>query len=378
MAEAPKSTAVDMKIPPELLPGDGRFGSGPSKVRDEAITNLASAAHGFMGTSHRRQGVRGVVADIRSGLRELFALPDGYEVILGLGGSTTFWDAASFGLVEQKSTHLVIGEFSSKFAQVTRSAPHLDDPEVFETAPGETPTRADTVGGDVYAYPHNETSTGVVIDLHRPAGDALVVVDGTSAAGGMRLDPNAFDVYYFAPQKCFASDGGLWFALCAPKAIERIERLSGTRWTPATLDLSIAVENSRLEQTYNTPALATLFLLDQQLKWMLENGGLEFAAGRSDRSAAIVYDWADAHTYATPFVKHAADRSPVTATIDFDERVDAPTLTAVLRQNGIVDVEPYRKLGRNQVRIALFPAIEPDDIATLTRAIDFVVEEMAG
>jgi phosphoserine aminotransferase len=379
MTEAPRSSAAaDLTLPPELLPSDGRFGSGPSKVRDQAVAALAEAAHGYLGTSHRRDGVRSVVGRVRTGLRGLFALPVGYEVVVGIGGSTSFWDAASFGLVERRSTHLVIGEFSSKFAQVTRAAPHLDDPQVCESAPGETPIRPDAVEGDVYAYPHNETSTGVVVELHRPAGDALVVVDGTSAAGGMRVDAGAFDVYYFAPQKCFSSEGGLWLALCSPRALERIERLKGTRWMPATLDLSIAVENSRLEQTYNTPALATLYLLDQQLQWMLEHGGLEFAAGRCDRSAEIVYGWAEGHKYATPFVKDAAHRSPVTATIDFDERVDAPKLTAALRANGIVDVEPYRKLGRNQLRIALFPAIEPDDVATLTRAIDFLLERMAG
>ena len=299
-------------------------------------------------------------------------------MLLGVGGSTLFWDAASFGLVERRSTHIVIGEFSSKFAQVTRAAPHLDDPQVCETAPGETPILPDAVEGDVYAYPHNETSTGVTVDVHRPDGDALVVVDGTSAAGGMRVDPRAFDVYYFAPQKCFASEGGLWLALCSPAAIERIERIKETRWTARRRStFPIAVENSRLDQTYNTPALATLFLLDRQLRWMLDNGGLEFAAGRCDRSAAIVYGWADGHKYATPFVKDAAHRSSVTATIDFDERVDAAELAAALRANGIVDVEPYRKLGRNQLRIALFPAIEPDDVATLTRAIDFLLERMA-
>jgi len=367
-----------LTLPPELLPSDGRFGSGPSKVRDQAVAALEQVAHGFLGTSHRRDGVRSVVASTRSGLRQLFSLPDGYEVLLGIGGSTSFWDAASFGLVERRSTHVVIGEFSSKFAEVTRAAPHLEDPQVCESTPGETPVLPDQILGDVYAYPHNETSTGVTVGVHRPAGDALVVVDGTSAAGGMRVDANAFDVYYFAPQKCFASDGGLWFALCSPAALERIERLNGTRWMPATLDLSIAVENSRLEQTYNTPALATIFLLDQQLRWMLENGGLEFAAGRCDRSAATIYGWAEGHRYATPFVKDAEHRSPVTATIDFDERVDAPALAAALRANGIVDVEPYRKLGRNQLRIALFPAIEPDDVATLTRAIDFLLERMAG
>ncbi len=371
------TTPDDLRLPPELLPSDGRFGSGPSKVRDQAVAALAGVAHDYLGTSHRRDGVRSVVGDVRRGLADLFSIPDGYEVLLGLGGSTLFWDAASFGLVEKRSTHVVIGEFSSKFAEVTRAAPHLDEPQVCETAPGETPVLPDTVLGDTYAYPHNETSTGVIVDVHRPDGGALVVVDGTSAAGGIRFDPRVVDVYYFAPQKCFASDGGLWLALCSPAAIARIEQIAGTRWTPAALDLKIAIENSRLDQTYNTPALATLYLLDRQLRWMLDNGGLEFTAGRCDRSAEIVYGWADRHRHATPFVKDPAHRSTVTATIDFDARVDASKISAALRANGIVDVEPYRKLGRNQLRIALFPAIEPDDVATLTRAIDFLVERVA-
>jgi phosphoserine aminotransferase len=370
-------TSDDLKLPAHLLPSDGRFGSGPSKVRDEAVAALAGVAHDFLGTSHRQKRVRSVVGDVRRGLAELFSLPDGYEVLLGLGGSTLFWDAASFGLIGRKSTHVVIGEFSSKFAQVAKAAPHLDDPQVCETTPGETPVLPEHIDGDVYAYPHNETSTGVSVDVHRPAGDALVVVDGTSAAGGMRVDPGAFDVYYFAPQKCFASDGGIWLALCSPAALARIEHIQGTRWMPATLDLSIAVENSRLDQTYNTPALATLFMLEQQTRWMLDNGGLEFSAGRSDRSSATVYDWADGHQHASPFVKDPAHRSRVTATIDFDERIDAAALAAALRSNGIVDVEPYRKLGRNQLRIACFPAIEPDDVAILTGAIDFLLERVA-
>lgn len=377
MSEPPRNPAIDHKLPPELLPSDGRFGSGPSKVRDAAVTALAGIAHNYLGTSHRQNTVRSVVGDVRRGLADLFSLPDGYEVLLGIGGSTLFWDAASFGLVERRSTHVVIGEFSSKFAAVTKAAPHLDDPQVCETAPGDTPVLPDRVEGDVYAYPHNETSTGVTVDIHRPDGDALVVIDGTSAAGGIRVDPRAFDVYYFAPQKCFASDGGIWFALCSPAALARIEKIKGTRWTPASLDLSIAVENSRLEQTYNTPALATLYLLERQLRWMLDNGGYEFSAGRCDRSAATIYDWADAHPHATPFVQDPAHRSSVTATIDFDESIDAAKISAALRMNGIVDVEPYRKLGRNQLRVALFPAIEPDDIVILTRAIDFLVERVA-
>jgi phosphoserine aminotransferase len=322
--------------------------------------------------------VRSVVRRIREGLTELFALPAGYEVVLANGGTTAFWDAAAFGLIERRSAHLAIGEFSSKFAALAKAAPHLDDPQVLETPPGEAPHTIDQVEGDVYAYPHNETSTGVMVPLHRPAtGDALVLVDATSAAGGLRAGAAGFDVYYFAPQKCFASDGGLWLALCSPAAIARIEQLKASgRWMPPTLDLSIALENSRLDQTYNTPGLATLFLFDQQLRWMLANGGLEFAAGRCDTSAGIVYGWADRQEHATPFVSDPTYRSHVTATIDFDDSVDAAALAAALRANGVVDVEPYRKLGRNQLRIALFPAIDPDDVEVLTHAIDYLLERM--
>jgi phosphoserine aminotransferase len=347
-------------------------------VPHEAIAALADAAPGYMGTSHRREGVRSVVRRIRAGLADLFSLPEGYEVLIGNGGSTLFWDAAAFGLIERRSTHLVLGEFSSKFAAVAKAAPHLDDPQVCETPPGERAQRPEQIEGDVYAYPHNETSTGVAVPVHRPDTDALVVVDGTSAAAGMRVDPELFDVYYFAPQKCFASDGGLWLACCSPRAIERIERLTSERWAPVTLDLSVAIENSRLDQTYNTPALATIFLLDHQLQWMLANGGLEFSAGRCDTSAGILYGWADAHAHATPFVADSRSRSHVSATIDFDDTVDATALATALRSNGIVDVEPYRKLGRNQLRIALFPAVDSDDVDRLTRAIDYVIERLGS
>jgi phosphoserine aminotransferase len=368
------------QLPAALRPSDGRFGSGPSKVRNEAVAALADAAPGYLGTSHRRDGVRGVVKRIRDGMQELFALPADYEVLLGNGGSTLFWDAAVAGIIERRSSHLVLGEFSSKFAAAAGAAPHLDAPQICESDPGAVPKRLDIVDGDVYAYPHNETSTGVMVPLHRPEPrDALVLVDGTSAAGGVRIDPAAFDTYYFAPQKCFASDGGIWLALCSPAAIERIERVHATtRWIPASLDLQIAIENSRLEQTYNTPALATLFLLDQQLQWMLANGGMEFVAGRCEQSAGIIYGWADAHPHATPFVEDRAARSLVTATIDFDESIDAKALATALRANGIVDVEPYRKLGRNQLRIALFPAIEPADVEILTRALDYLLERLAS
>jgi phosphoserine aminotransferase len=373
-------TSPALELPGALRPSDGRFGSGPSKVRNEAVAALADAAPGFLGTSHRRDGVRDVVKRVRTGIRDLFALPDDYEVLIGNGGSTLFWDAAVFGLIEERSSHLVLGEFSSKFAAASRAAPHLGDPQVCETQPGDTPRLLDKVEGDVYAYPHNETSTGVAVPVHRPEGsDALVVVDGTSAAGGMRADANNYDVYYFAPQKCFASDGGLWLACCSRAAIDRIERVAATgRWVPASLSLPIAVENSRLEQTYNTPALATLFLLDQQLQWMLANGGMEFTAGRCEASAGTIYGWADAHPHATPFVADSDARSMVTATIDFDDSVDANALAGALRANGIVDVEPYRKLGRNQLRIALFPAIEPADVMVLTAAIDYLLERLAG
>jgi phosphoserine aminotransferase len=364
-------------LPTELRPSDGRFGSGPSKVRQQAVAALADAAPGYLGTSHRRDGVRSVVRRIREGMSTFFSLPDGYEVLLGNGGSTLFWDAAAFSLIERQSSHLVLGEFSSKFAAVVAGSPHLDDPEVVESEPGASPTLLDDPVGDVYAYPHNETSTGVTLPVHRPRTDALVTVDATSAAGGTPVDAAEFDVYYFAPQKCFSSDGGLWLACCSPAAIARIERIRASgRPVPPMLDLALALDNSRLDQTYNTPALATLFLLAEQLDWMLEHGGLEWAAGRCDASAAALYDWADAHPAATPFVKDPVHRSRVSATIDFDSTVDAPALAQALRANGIVDVEPYRKLGRNQLRIALFPAIEPADVETLTRAIDYLIPRL--
>ena len=372
-------SATDIVIPSELRPADGRFGSGPSLVRDEAVAALADMAHGYMGTSHRRDGVRSVVRRIREGLQSLFSLPDGYEVVLGNGGSTSFWDAASFGLIEQRSSHLALGEFSSKFASVAKNAPHLDAPEVVETPPGDVASRLDKVLGDVYAYPHNETSTGVMVPLHRPAGgEFIAVVDGTSAAGGLRVDPARFDVYYFAPQKCFAADGGLWIACASPAGVERIERLAASgRWIPPSLDLGIALDNSRQDQTYNTPTLATLFLFAHQIEWMLGNGGLEWAATRCDTSAGVVYGWAEANPRTAPFVSGVEARSHVTATIDFDG-VDAAAIASVLRANGIVDVEPYRKLGRNQLRIALFPAIEPSDVELLTRAIDYIAERLDG
>ena len=368
-------------LPPELRPSDGRFGAGPSKVRIEAVQALAARAGDYLGTSHRQAAVKSVVGRVRAGIAELFRLPAGYEVILGNGGTTSFWDAASFGLIESRGQHLVCGEFSSKFAAVTRTAPHLRDPEVVECAPGSHPSAHANADVDAYCWPQNETSTGVMLPVQRPDGatsDQLVLVDATSGAGGLRFDPVQTDVYYFAPQKSFGSDGGLWLAAISPAAIARIEHIaSSDRWVPASLDLGIALEQSRLDQTYNTPALATLFLLANQIDWMLTNGGLEWTAGRCDASAEILYGWAEASALASPYVAKPDERSRVVGTIDFDASVDAAAIATALRANSIVDTEPYRKLGRNQLRIAMFPAVEPDDVAILTRAIDFVIGQLA-
>ncbi|MDQ1507329.1 MAG: phosphoserine aminotransferase [Actinomycetota bacterium] len=367
-------------IPPDRLPADGRFGSGPSKVRTEALAALAATGASYMGTSHRRPGVKSVVGRVRAGLATLFSLPEGYEVILGNGGSTAFWDAAAFGMIERRSQHLAFGEFSSKFAAAVAGAPHLEAPEVIESEPGSAPDAKGHPGVDAYALTHNETSTGVTAPVRRPADaepGALVLVDATSAAGGVRVDPAEFDCYYFAPQKCFASDGGLWLALCSPAAVERVDRLAvGGRWSPPSLSLPLAIDNSRADQTYNTPALATLFLLADQIDWIMARGGLEWAAGRSDASSAILYRWAEQHSLASPFVSEPGLRSTVTVTIDFDPVVSADAVAKTLRQNGIVDTESYRKLGRNQLRIACFPAIDPDDIAQLTRAVDYVIDAL--
>ena len=371
----------DIQIPADLLPADGRFGSGPSKVRPEIVEKLASVAGSWMGTSHRQKPVRAVVGRVREGLTQLFGLPEGYEIILGNGGTTLFWDALTFGVVEAQSQHLSFGEFSSKFATAGTAAPFLGDPEVIASDPGTHPTAVGRPGIDSYALTHNETSTGVMMSLQRPEGadsSALVLVDATSAAGGLRFDPSQTDVYYFAPQKNFGGDGGLFLAAVSPAAVERIERLAASdRWIPAGLDLKIALDNSRLDQTYNTPALATLFLLAEQLDWMNAGGGLEFTAGRCDRSAETLYGWAEAHALASPFVEKPDERSHVVATIDFDSSVDALGAAAILRANGVVDTDPYRKLGRNQLRIAMFPSIDPDDIAALTRCIDYVLERLA-
>ncbi|HEX2127890.1 MAG TPA: phosphoserine transaminase [Solirubrobacterales bacterium] len=373
-------TVTATQIPAEIKPADGRFGCGPSKVRPEALRELADAA-AVMGTSHRQKPVKDLVARVRTGLAELLGAPEGYEVALGNGGTTAFWDAAAACLIRERPLHLTYGEFSSKFAKVTQGAPFLADPIVVEAAPGDAPSPAADPAADAIAWAHNETSTGVMVDVRRPdgSGDALVLVDATSGAGGLPLDAAQADVYYFAPQKGFASDGGLWLALVSPAAIERIGELDGAagRWQPAFLSLSTALENSRKDQTYNTPAVATLLLLADQVGWMLDQGGLDGCVERTRASSGHLYGWADAHELATPFVSDPAKRSLVVGTIDFDESMDAAVIAATLRANGIVDTEPYRKLGRNQLRIGMFPAIDPADVEALTACIDWTIENVA-
>ena len=369
--------ATDITVPDHLKPADGRFGSGPSKVRPEAVAALAGTGATYLGTSHRQKTVKDVVGRVRSGLADLFALPDGYEVVLGNGGTTAFWDIAVLNLVRERSEHLVFGEFSSKFATATRSAPFLADPVVVESEPGTHPQARAEAGVDAYALTHNETSTGVAMDLRRIDGadeGALVLVDATSGAGGLPVDVAQTDVYYFAPQKSFASEGGLWLALMSPAAIQRVADVQATgRWVPAFSDLQIAIDNSRLDQTYNTPALATLFLLAEQVDWFNAQGGLRWTTERTSDSARRLYTWADKSDYATPFVTDPSMRSAVVGTIDLADSVDASVVAKVLRANGILDTEPYRKLGRNQLRIAMFPAVDPDDVEALTACIDHVV-----
>jgi phosphoserine aminotransferase len=363
-------------IPSELKPVDGRFGCGPSKIRPEALAALSASGNSILGTSHRQKPVKNVVKRVREGLTSLFDLPEGYEVVLGNGGSTAFWDIATFGLIEERSQHLVFGEFSSKFAAASKEAPFLGEPTVIKSEPGSHPVATAEAGIDVYALTHNETSTGVAMPIIRPAGTdgALVLVDATSAAGGLMVDAKEFDTYYFAPQKSFASDGGLWIAIMSPAAIARAEKIKASgRWVPAFFDLGIAIENSRLDQTYNTPALVTLMLLAEQIEWMNANGGLSFAAGRSTQSSDILYSWAEKTSYTTPFVTDAAMRSKVVGTINFDDAIDATKIASALRENGIVDTEPYRKLGKNQLRIGMFPAVDPSDVEALTKCIDHVV-----
>lgn len=370
----------NITIPNHLLPVDGRFGSGPSLVRKSDIEALAELSDSYMGTSHRKAPVKNMVGRLRDGLSELFTLPNDWEIILGNGGSTLFWDAATFSLISEKSHHLVFGEFSSKFAIAANVAPHIGEPVIANSDPGKGPTILES-DADTYAFTHNETSTGVSMNLQRPANtspdEAITLVDATSAAGGMVWDPSEVDCYYFAPQKCFASDGGLWIAACSPAAVQRIEKISSSkRWIPAGLDLNIALENSRKNQTYNTPALATIFLTVRQIEWMNSNGGLSWAANQSKSLSNHVYDWADNHEFADPFVTNTSDRSPVVTTIDLTDRVDADEVISICRENGILDIGGYRKLGRNQLRIATFPAIEFTDIQALTASLDYVMETL--
>ncbi|SMY11653.1 phosphoserine transaminase [Brevibacterium jeotgali] len=372
-------TPADIVIPAHLQPVDGRFGAGPSRVRPEQMAALAAAGPTVMGTSHRQKPVKELVRRVRTGLTELFSLPDGYEVILGNGGSTVFWDAASFGLVRTRASHAQFGEFGSKFAKATKTAPFLEESLVVDAEPGTSAVPQTDASVDVYAWPHNETSTGVATSIRRPADiadDALVVIDATSAAGGIPVDIRETDVYYFAPQKNFASDGGLWIALVSPRAIARIEEIAASdRWIPESLSLATALDNSRKDQTYNTPAVGTLVLLAEQIEWMNTHGGLAWAGARTAESSALVYAWADDSPIARPYVSDPADRSQVVCTIDFDASIDAARLASVLRANGIVDVEPYRKLGRNQLRIATFTAVDPDDVRALLACIDHVLEQ---
>ena len=376
------TTSTQLEIPPALRPVDGRFGCGPSKVRTDQLSRLAGEYAGLIGTSHRQKPVKELVGRVRAGVAELFGAPDGYEVALGNGGTTAFWDAAAFGLVRERALALVYGEFSRKFANVTERAPFLADPIVLRADPGDAPEPAALPGADVIGWAHNETSTGVMVPVQRPSeGDerALVLIDATSGAGGLPLDAAQADAYYFAPQKSFGSDGGLWLALLSPAAIERIEQIAATdRWIPDFLSLEQALDNSRKDQTLNTPALATLALLAAQLDWMLEQGGLTWCVARTTASSELLYGWAEASSYATPFVSDPAKRSLVVGTIDLADEVDAAGVAATLRANAIVDVEPYRKLGRNQLRVAMFPAIEPADVQALTACIDWVVERMAA
>jgi phosphoserine aminotransferase len=373
------ATSTPLRIPDDLKPADGRFGCGPSKVRPEQLEHLATAGAALIGTSHRQQPVKALVGRVRAGLSELFGAPDGYEIALGNGGTTAFWDAATLGLVRRRALHLAFGEFSQKFATATTKAPFLEDPIVLSADPGDAPAPAGDPDADVIAWAHNETSTGVMVDVRRPAdaADALVLVDATAGAGGLPLDAAQADAYYFAPQKCFASDGGLWLALLSPAAQERIGELAATdRWIPEFLSLATALDNSRKDQTYNTPALATLLLLADQVEWMLGNGGLDWCVERTRASSGHLYAWAEASPFASPFVADPAKRSLVVGTVDFADQVDAAAVAAALRANGIVDVEPYRKLGRNQLRVGMFPAIDPGDVAALTACVDYLVERL--
>jgi len=372
---------TEIRIPADLLPVDGRFGAGPSKVREEQVTALASVWKSYLGTSHRQKTVKSQVGRLRAGLADLFSLPEGYEVVLGNGGSTCFWDAAAFGLIEDRAQFLTFGEFGAKFADGVKKAPHLGDPTIIKAEPGDAPAFSAEAGIDAYCTPHNETSTGVALTPKRVAGadpNSLMIIDATSGAGGLAVDATEFDTYYFAPQKNFGSDGGLWLALMSPAAIERVAKISGSgRWIPPFLDLQTAVDNSRLDQTYNTPALATIYLMAEQVDWFNANGGLAWTTARTAESSQAIYDWAEANPITTPYVTDPTKRSKVVATIDFDESIDATAIAKALRANGIVDTDPYRKLGRNQLRISVFPAVDPADVRKLIASIDYVVSQLS-
>jgi phosphoserine aminotransferase len=371
---------ADIQIPADIKPADGRFGSGPSKVRPESLSALAATGTSLLGTSHRQAPVKNLVGQVRDGIRQLFSLPEGYEVVLGNGGSTAFWDIATHGLIQQKSQHLSFGEFSSKFAKAAKLAPWLDEPTVISSDPGSHPEPTAEAGVDVYGLTHNETSTGVALPIKRVAGadeGSLVLVDATSGAGGLPVDITETDVYYFAPQKSFAADGGLWIAVFSPAALARAEAIAASgRHIPAFFDLPTAIDNSKKNQTYNTPALATLFLLNDQLEWINGQGGLDWAVSRTADSSSRLYNWAEKSEHATPFVTDPAKRSQVVGTIDFAEGIDAAAVAKVLRANGIVDTEPYRKLGRNQLRVAMFPAVDPADVEALTASVDYVIDRL--
>jgi len=372
----------EIVIPADLLPVDGRFGAGPSKVRPEQIQALVEKSVSVMGTSHRQKPVKNEVAEMRAGLAEMFSIPAGYEIVIGNGGTTAFWEVATFGLIRDRAQFLAFGEFGAKFANSAKAAPFLGEQSVIKSEPGDAPAFAAEAGLDAYCTPHNETSTGVAIPPVRPAGadkDALVLIDATSGAGGLPVDLSQVDAYYFSPQKCFASDGGLFVAIMSPAAIARAEEIKASgRYIPAFLDLMTAIENSRLDQTYNTPAVATILMMNEQVKWFNSNGGLDWCVSRTKESSDAIYEWAMASDFATPFVSDPAKRSQVVATVDFDESIDAEVVAKVLRANGVVDTEPYRKLGRNQLRISVFPAVEPSDVRQLLKCIDFVIAQLAN
>ena len=376
-----------ISIPKNMLPSDGRFGCGPSKIRGKQIEALSEAGHTLLGTSHRQTPVKHVVASIREGLAEYFAIPDGWQVVLGNGGASAFWEVACASLISRKAAFGSYGSFSGKFAASAAKAPFLEEPVVFKAEYGSCAIPEYTEGVDAYCWAQNETSTGVAAPVQRVAGSldqhALTLIDATSGAGGLPIDIAQTDAYYFSPQKVFGSDGGLWVAILSPDAVERAEaversaELEGARrWVPPFLSLTQALANSKKDQTLNTPAIATLVMLNEQVKWLNNKGGLDWAATRCAKSADTLYQWAERSDYAKPFVTDPAIRSHVVVTIDLDESIQASTVVAVLQDNGIVDTSGYRKLGRNQLRIGVFPSVKPSDVEALTHCIDYVVERL--